>query len=53
MKDIKAGEELTEENIKSIRPAYGLHPKYLKDVLGKKAKVNIKKGTPLDWGFLQ
>lgn len=53
VKDIKIGEELTKENIKSIRPAYGLHPRHLKDVLGKKAKINIKKGTPLDWRLLQ
>lgn len=53
VRDIKAGEEITRENIKSIRPAYGLHPRYLEDVLGKKARINIKKGTPLDWGLLQ
>ena len=47
VKDIKAGEIFTEENIRSIRPGYGLPPKYLKDVLGKQTKINIKKGTPL------
>jgi len=39
VKDIKAGEDFTEENIRSIRPGYGLPPKYLKDILGKKAKI--------------
>ncbi len=53
VKDVKAGEVFTEENVRSVRPGYGLHPKYLKNVLGKKAKVNIKKGSPLNWGFLQ
>ena len=47
-KDIKAGEVFSEENIKSIRPFYGLHPKYLKDVLGKTAKKDYKFGDRLD-----
>ena len=41
-KDIKEGEVFSEDNIKSVRPFYGLHPKYLKDVLGKKAKKDYK-----------
>jgi pseudaminic acid synthase len=45
--DIKAGEVLTEENIRSIRPGFGLHPKYFKLVLGKVAKNSIKRGTAL------
>jgi len=49
VKDIKAGEPFTEENIRSIRPGFGLHPKYLKEILGKKAKTDIKRGTPLSW----
>ena len=48
VKDIKKGENFTEDNIKSIRPGYGLHPRYLKKILGKKVKINIKKGTPLN-----
>ena len=47
VKDIKKGEKFTEENIRSIRPAYGIHPKYFKHVIGKKAKRDIKKGAPL------
>lgn len=47
VKDMKAGEIFTEENIRSIRPGYGLVPKYLKDILGKRSTQNIKKGTPL------
>ena len=50
VKDIKAGEVFTEENIRSIRPGYGLPPKHLKDILGKKAAQTLKKGTPLKWG---
>lgn len=53
VKDIKKGEILTSENTRSIRPGYGLHPKYLKQVLGKKAKMNLKKGTPLEWEFME
>ena len=49
VKDIKAGEKFTEKNIKSIRPGYGLSPKYFKNILGKKAKKDIKRGTPLSW----
>lgn len=47
VKNIRRGEVLTEENIRSIRPGYGLPPKFLKSVLGKKAKENISKGMPL------
>lgn len=49
IKDIKKGDILSEHNIKSIRPGYGIHPKYLKDIIGKNALKDIKKGTPLNW----
>lgn len=52
VKDIKSGEPLTEENVRSIRPGYGLPPKYLKDILGKRAKNEIKRGTPLRWDLV-
>ena len=45
--DIKAGEVITEQNVRSVRPGYGLHPKYLHNVLGKKTNVNLSKGTAL------
>jgi len=47
VKDIKKGEIFTEENIRSIRPGYGLSPKYLKEILGKISNCDIKYGTPL------
>jgi len=53
VKDIKAGEIFTEKNLRSIRPGYGLQPKYLKDILGEKAKCDIKKGIPLTWELLE
>lgn len=52
VKDMKAGEILTRDNVRIIRPGYGLPPKYLKDILGKKVKKNIKKGTPLKWEII-
>lgn len=49
VKDIKEGELFTEENVRSIRPGYGIAPKFYEDVIGKKALKNIKKGTPLSY----
>ena len=47
-KDIKKGDVFTEENIRSVRPGYGMHPKYLNDVLGKKAEKDYSFGDRLD-----
>ncbi len=52
VKDIKRGETFTEENIRSIRPSDGLHPRYYKEILGKKAKQDIKFGTPLSFAHI-
>ncbi len=52
VKDIRAGEVFTEENIRSIRPAFGLHTMYYDEVIGKKARADIAKGTPLDWKYI-
>ncbi len=51
--DIQKGETLTANNVRSIRPGYGLHPKLLTEVLGKKAKRNLKRGTPLNWDMIE
>jgi pseudaminic acid synthase len=48
VQEIKIGEEFKPENIRSIRPGYGLHPKYLKNLLGSKAKRDINKGDRLN-----
>ena len=53
VEDIKKGEEFSEQNVRSIRPGYGLHPKHLKEILGKQAKVDIKRGTPLSWELIE
>jgi len=53
VKDMEAGEVFTEENIRSIKPGYGLHPKYLKEILGKLATQDTKKGTPVKWGLIK
>ncbi len=46
--DIKEGDIITEENVRSVRPGYGLHPKYLNEVIGKIAVKAISKGTRVD-----
>jgi pseudaminic acid synthase len=45
--DVKAGELVTENNVKSIRPSFGLHPKYLEEIINKRFIQDLKKGTPL------
>jgi len=49
VQDIKKGEKISEENVKSIRPGFGLHPKYLNEILGEKAKENLIKGDRLNF----
>ncbi|WP_120192020.1 pseudaminic acid synthase [Sinobaca qinghaiensis] len=48
-KDITAGEAFSKENLKIVRPGYGLEPKYFEILLGKTAKTGFKKGTPINW----
>ncbi|MFD2563560.1 pseudaminic acid synthase [Aquimarina rubra] len=50
---VKKGEVLTKNNVKSVRPGLGLHPKYFYDVLGKKANRDITAGSPLDWSMIE
>lgn len=52
VEDIAAGEPFTEQNVRSIRPGYGLPPKYLPLVLGRIAKYDLSKGTPLAWAYI-
>lgn len=50
--DMKKGDIITEDNVRSIRPGFGLHPKYLNKILGKKVKQDLIKGTPFKSDFL-
>lgn len=51
-KDIEAGEPFTAENVRSIRPGHGLPPKFLEEVLKRRAARKLERGTPLDWDCL-
>lgn len=50
--NMKAGEILTKENVRIIRPGKGLSPKYFETILGARLKQDTAKGTPLDWNLL-
>jgi pseudaminic acid synthase len=49
VRDVKQGEPFTSDNVRSIRPAYGLHTRYLPEILGRRAACDIESGTPLSW----
>lgn len=51
--DVKAGEALSEDNVRSIRPGLGLAPKHLSDVLGRRATRDLSRGEPLDWAMVE
>lgn len=53
VKDIAPGEKITEENVRSIRPGYGVAPKNLKNMLGKRAAKTIKRGEPITQEFME
>ncbi|MFA4823710.1 MAG: pseudaminic acid synthase [Methanoregula sp.] len=53
VEDIAEGEVFTQKNIRSIRPGYGLLPKHLHNILGRRAKKSICRGTPLHWDLIQ
>ena len=52
VKDISAGDEITNEHIKRIRPGFGLPPKFEKQLLGKTVKIDIKCGTATSWELI-
>ncbi|EKR46799.1 pseudaminic acid synthase [Leptospira interrogans serovar Grippotyphosa str. UI 12769] len=53
VEDINAGDKITERNVKSIRPGYGLPPKYLDVVVGKRVSHNVFRGTPVNWDLIE
>jgi pseudaminic acid synthase len=52
VEDIRAGQVFTAQNVRSIRPAHGLHPRHLEDVLGCTARRDVERGTPLAWDMI-
>jgi N-acetylneuraminate synthase len=53
VQDMEAGEEFSAENIRSIRPGYGLAPKYLSEIVGRRTAVAVSRGTPLSWDLVR
>ena len=52
VEDIKSGDILNKNNLKSIRPGFGLHPKYFNELIGKKVNQNISRGTRMSLSFI-
>jgi len=52
VEDMKKGELFTKQNVRSIRPADGLHPRHFNEVLGKRAACDLERGTPLGWAMV-
>ena len=48
-KDMKAGEIFTPDNLRSVRPAFGLHTKHYEEILGRRVTRDVKMGTPMSW----
>ncbi|PCI71020.1 MAG: pseudaminic acid synthase [Piscirickettsiaceae bacterium] len=53
VKDMKGGETITNEHIKSIRPGYGLAPKWFQKIIGKKVKNDVQVGTAISWSLIE
>lgn len=53
VEDVEEGELISEKNVRSIRPGYGLHPKHFEEVMGKRFTTAVKRGTPLDFKLIQ
>ena len=53
VKDVKEGEKITRENVRSIRPGFGIHPKYFTEIIGKQFKIDLEKGTPMSFEIIK
>jgi pseudaminic acid synthase len=53
VEDIKKGELFTRQNVRSIRPSDGLHPRHFDEILGKRAACDLERGTPLSWALIE
>jgi len=53
VKDVKAGETITHDNVRSIRPGFGMHPKHLSEIVGKTFEQDLEKGTPLSFEMIK
>lgn len=53
VKDVKKGESLSDENVRSIRPGFGMHTKYLNEIQGKTFRKDLVKGTPMSWDLIE
>lgn len=52
VEDIKCGDKITEENVRSVRPGMGMHPKHLKDIIGKTVNADVEKGDRVNWELI-
>jgi len=52
VEDIKEGEKITTQNVRSVRPGFGMHPKYLKDIIGKAVNTDVEKGDRVMWDLI-
>ena len=53
VKDMKAGDVITDRNVRSVRPGYGLAPKYLPEILGKRVNRDLKKGERMRLEYIE
>lgn len=51
--DMKAGDVITNQNVRSVRPGYGMAPKYILEIIGKRVKRDLEKGVPLKWEYVE